>query len=531
MKHVFIGLATLLGSFLGLSQAARAQGSYVDDALLYSRQNPAGTARTLGLGGASTSLGGDYGSMNTNPAGLGLYTKSEFTFTPGVGIGNATTSMVANAASLGSGGGQQSTNSFNIASLGLVFTNRRADGDRSSNWRGGSFAIGFTRLADFNYGYRYRNVTDDAHSFYQFLREPGGNAQNSVTNAAYQSAVTDIYNQDQSGTYTNLDGLAYGNFLTSRQLVKDANGNTYYQLVIANPRSGQVQQDGIVQSKGSMSQFDLGYGGNYRDRLYIGGGVGIVSMNRTLTSTFGESQNGSENFHYDDYLKTTGTGINARLGIIVRPADAIRIGISAQTPTYISLTDTYQTTITVNQGYVQPGPQGQVYSNILSTSPGTYDYSVTLPFRANGGVTFLLSKYGFITGDVEYVNTAATRFNPNSNDTSTSFSDVNQTISSGYQNTVNLKVGAEGRFDIFRVRLGYARYGNPYAGGTLDRGQNYFTGGLGFRTKSFFLDAAEVYLGSSKDQYSPYSLYSAASPIASINANRATTTVTAGFLF
>ncbi|NML66006.1 hypothetical protein HHL22_12405 [Hymenobacter sp. RP-2-7] len=528
MKHVFIGLATLLCGFLGLSQAARAQGSYVDDALLYSRQNPAGTARTLGLGGASASLGGDYGSMTTNPAGLGLYTKSEFTFTPGVGIGNATTSMVANAASLNSGGGQQSANSFNIASIGLVFTNRRADNDASSAWRGGSFAIGFTRLADFNYGYRYRNYTDDNHSFYQFLREPGGYPQSSVLSSGYQNTLIDIDNQYTSGTYTNLDGLAYGSFVTGQlPYTKDANGNpTSYQVSINYPRSGQIQQDGVVQSKGALSQFDLGYGGNYRDRLYIGGGVGIVSVNRTLTSTFGESQNGTENFHYDDYLKTTGTGINARLGIIVRPADAIRIGVSAQTPTYISLTDSYQTTFTSNPSYVVG--QG---SNVLSTTPGTYDYSVTLPFRANGGLTFLFSKYGFITGDVEYVNTAATRFNPNSNDNTSSFSDVNQTISSGYQNTVNLKVGAEGRFDIFRVRLGYARYGNPYAGGTLDRGQNYFTGGLGFRTKSFFLDAAEVYLGSSKDQYAPYSLYSAASPIASINANRATTTVTAGFLF
>ena len=524
----------MLGGFLGFSQAARAQGSYVDDALLYSRQNPAGTARTLGLGGASTSLGGDYGSMNTNPAGLGLYTKSEFTFTPGVGIGNATTGIVANAASLSAGSVQQSTNTFHVASLGLVFTNRRADGDRSSDWRGGSFALGFTRLADFNYGYRYRNITDDAHSFYQFLREPGGNSQNSVTSASYQAAANDINNQFNTGTYTNLDGLAYGNYLTNQYTLKDASGkvitdgnnNPYYQVVIQNPRSGQVQQDGVVQSQGSLSQFDLGYGGNYRDRLYIGGGVGIVSMSRTLTSTFGESQNGVENFHYDDYLKTTGTGINARLGIIVRPADAVRIGLSAQTPTYIHLTDTYQTTLTSNPSYVAANN-----SNVLSTSPGNYDYSVTLPFRANGGLTFLFSKYGFITGDVEYVGYSQTRFNPNSNDTSTSFSDVNQAISGGYKNTVNLKVGLEGRFDIFRARLGYARYGNPYAAGSLDRSQNYITGGLGFRTKSFFLDAAEVYLVSSKDQYSPYSLYSAASPIASINANRATTSLTAGFLF
>ncbi|QKG54396.1 hypothetical protein [Hymenobacter sp. BRD67] len=51
MKHVFRSLATVLGSFLGLAYSAQAQGSYVDDALLYSRQGPAGTARVLGWEG------------------------------------------------------------------------------------------------------------------------------------------------------------------------------------------------------------------------------------------------------------------------------------------------------------------------------------------------------------------------------------------------------------------------------------------------------------------------------------------------
>jgi len=514
----------MLGGFLGLSQAAHAQGSYVDDALLYSRQNPAGTARTLGLGGASTSLGGDYGSMNTNPAGLGLYTKSEFTVTPGVGLGSSKSSIIANSASLAQQGLQQSANSFHIASIGLVFTNRRADGDQSSDWRGGSFSLGYTRLADFNYGFGYRNLTDDAHSFYQFLREPGGYPQNSFNSTGYQSTVNDIINQEQTGDYYNLDGLSYGSFLTDAKPV--SNTNTNKVITIRNPRTGEVQQDGVVQSKGSLSQFDLGYGGNYRDRLYIGGAIGIVSMNRTQTSTFGETQNGVDNFYYDDYLKTTGTGINARLGIIVRPADAIRLGASVQTPTYLRLTDVYSTTLTVNPAYIPNSA-----SNVLSTTPGSYDYSVTLPFRANGGATFLFNKYGFVTADVEYVGYSQTRFNTVGDDTSGSFGTDNETIRNNYKNTVNVKVGVEGRFDIFRARLGYARYGNPYSVGSLDRAQNYITGGLGFRTKSFFLDAAEVYLANTKDQYAPYTLNATASPVASISANRATTTVTAGFLF
>ncbi len=49
-----------------------AQGQYVSDALKYSQNFPAISARSLGMGGAFTSLGGDVSAALYNPAGLGL---------------------------------------------------------------------------------------------------------------------------------------------------------------------------------------------------------------------------------------------------------------------------------------------------------------------------------------------------------------------------------------------------------------------------------------------------------------------------
>ncbi|QKG54394.1 OmpP1/FadL family transporter [Hymenobacter sp. BRD67] len=224
-------------------------------------------------------------------------------------------------------------------------------------------------------------------------------------------------------------------------------------------------------------------------------------MNRTRTSTFSESTNGGEDFNFVETLKTTGTGINARLGLIYRVVDAVRLGASVQTPTYIHLTDTYGTTLTS-----QYSPPNQ--PNVFSTSIPGYDYSITTPFRANGGVTVLLSKYGFLTGDVEYLNYGASHFNTTDGSTDPYLDNSNAVIASGYRSVVNLRVGAEGRLDIFRVRAGYARYASPYAGtASYNRDQNYFTGGLGIRSKSFFVDVAGVYLAY-KDRYSPYTLVS-----------------------
>ncbi|TFZ67070.1 hypothetical protein E4631_08960 [Hymenobacter sp. UV11] len=552
MKHKFWGLAAMLGSFLTFSRAAYAQGGLAGDALLYMRQNPSGTARSLGLAGANVSLGADFGNLTSNPAGLGLFTKSEVSFTPGVGFGTTNAAQAANSAAVGTGSPSlsQTANSFHIASAGIVFANRRPDNDNTSDWRGGAFALGFTRLADFNQGLRYQNSTDDNHSFFQRLREPYNNGN--YTSADYQNNISDINNQYNTGNYQDIDGLAYGTGLVDHVAVPNPNPNprpdqaqgqtisragTPAPLDPTSPdyanapaalkaaRKGAITQTETIQTTGSLSQFDLGYGGNYRDRVYIGGGVGIVSLNRTRNSTFSESSGGDQDFVSTDYLKTTGTGINARLGVIVRAADALRLGASIQTPTYIRLTEQYSTSLTANAKYATTGTV-----NTLSTAPGTFDYSITTPFRANGGATVLLGKAGFLTGDIEYVGYSQAKFNTLDGSSDRGLNDGNYSIANNYRNVVNFRFGAEARLDVFRVRAGYAYYADPYKSSDFSRNQQYYTLGAGIRTKTFFVDVAGVYLNN-KDQYQPYSLAYVASPTVNQTINRFTASLTGGLIF
>src|SRR5688500_8666002 len=53
--------------------------SYAESALQFSRTALTGSARIQALGGAQIALGGDYSSALSNPAGLGLYNRSEVT--------------------------------------------------------------------------------------------------------------------------------------------------------------------------------------------------------------------------------------------------------------------------------------------------------------------------------------------------------------------------------------------------------------------------------------------------------------------
>src|ERR1035438_4467302 len=54
------------------------------DALRYSQMFPGGTARSMAMGDAFGALGGDFSCLSMNPAGIGLFRKNEFTFTPSI---------------------------------------------------------------------------------------------------------------------------------------------------------------------------------------------------------------------------------------------------------------------------------------------------------------------------------------------------------------------------------------------------------------------------------------------------------------
>lgn len=530
MKRKFWGLATVLGGCLIISQVVQAQvqNNYVDNALLYTRQNPGGTARTLGLGGAGSTLGADFGSISSNPAGLGFYTKSEITFTPGLGYGRTSSSQVANTAAQGTSFPEQAqtANSFHVANAGVVFTSDQLDDKNPRAWRGGSFALGFTRLADFNQVVGYQAITDDNHSLFQLFREP--NCQTDYTTTEYQNATRKISQQfidskTAGSQYYNLDGLAYGTGLAKQVHLLNphtgsAKGDSVHRIVTPL-RSGNITQRELVESNGSLSQFDLGYGGNFRNKLYIGGGIGIVSMNRTRTSTFSEESNASQDIILQDVVKTIGTGFNARLGFIYLVNNALRIGASVQTPTFLRLNDLHSITLT-NVKFPVSGD-----STTLSTMPNTVVYDMTLPFRATGGATLLLGKHGLLTGDVEYVGYSQARLKTLDGSFDAGVTEGNSAITTTYRNVVNVRVGAEGKFDILRARLGYARSANPYLNSTLNRTQNYFTAGLGVRAKFYFVDLAGVYL-STNEQYQPYTLASAEVGMPAVTRNAPTINIT-----
>ena len=527
-RILWLSLALVAG------QAGHAFAQGASDALRYSRQQFGGPARTQGIAGANVALGADFGNLTSNPAGLGLFQKSELHFAPGVGIGQSDSRI--------SGGTGASTNenknSFHIGSAGVVFATRKADSE-AGEWRGGALALGFTRLTDFNMSTNYQGSFGlEKGSYLERLQPQAGVRDQNYYNALDAQVTANRYTSDL--------GLAYGAYLANISTYRRGSRAGTDSAVVLRKQGSQINQSELIINSGSVSQFDIGYGASYRDRLYIGGAIGIVSSNFTQNRTLTESDNDPtthfQSLTSSSQLRTKGSGFNARLGVIVRALDNVRFGASVQTPTFMRLSDTYSESLV---GTFSATGTDRVPKDLpVGTGPkvsmptNDYDYTLTTPFRANGGVAITLGKHGFVTGDVEYVGYRQARLHndPNgANGDDYTFTNENADVQRLYKNTVNLRFGAEGRFDVFRVRAGYARYGDPYqADASNERAQNFYTAGLGLRQGSFFLDAAAVY-STFGQSYSPYHVYDAKgvdiAPLIKTDATRYTTTVTAGIVF
>ncbi|GAA4379159.1 hypothetical protein [Hymenobacter koreensis] len=503
MKRYYFALA-----LLGLASHAFAQSEA--DALRFSRTQFGGSARTQAIGGATTALGADVGNLSGNPAGLGLFQRSEFTFTPGFGLANTKTSGLGTSVS-------DERNSLHVANLAVVLANRLPDDDHTSDWRSGALGIGFTRTNDFNTQFRYSGAVDDRASVYQRFREP-------------RIDTTAIFRQYDRDQYYDLDALAYGALITNVR----ANGEVY--IPTALQRAGVITQSGVVTSSGAQTQFDIAYGASYRDKLYLGGALGIVTTRynetRELTETDADPTTSFNSLTQRDEDQFRGSALNLRIGAIYRLSDWVRLGATVHTPTFGSQTISYTTSLrtTFSPALRLTNNQTTAGENV-AIEPGEFSYRLNTPWRASGGVAVVAGKYGFFSGDVEYVDYSSARLQDDPNDDFNDNFDIeNQAIEENYRPAVNVRLGAEGRFDVFRVRAGYARYGDPFANSDFDRTQQFFTGGVGLRQKNLFLDLAGVYTKSDRF-YQPYTLASDLQPRVQVQNNRFTTTVTLGVQF
>ncbi len=438
------------------------------DALRYSRILYGGSARFQGLGGAFGAVGADFSSIATNPAGLGLFTSSEMTFSPSIRMENSYSdyNMETNR-----------DNKFNVGmdNLGLVF-HLTGNDKRSSGFKGFNIAIGMNRQNDFNNRIFMEGTNNKSSLLTQYV-----NILNNTPGGVITQMINDQYPFDIALAF-NSDLIFYDT--VNHKYANDA------------PLGGLIQSK-LVTTEGSINEFDIAFGANYNDRLYIGATIGIPVIRYYENTQYREIKNDTavhyfRSMTFNQELETHGTGINLKLGLIYRPADWVRIGAAIHTPTYYgNMRDSWNSEMTGEFG------DSISFSNSQSSPLGSFDYQLTTPFRVIGSVAFIIGKVGLVSGEYEYVNYSQSSFSASNE----SFFDVNTNIKNKYKSPLNLRFGTEWRIQNFLLRGGFGYYGSPYQSGINSSEMVVASFGWGYRVQHFFFDMTYRWSQIKEDYY------------------------------
>jgi hypothetical protein len=479
-----LALAVLLLAQNGYSQ------SYAETAMMFTRTKPTGSARILGMGGAQISLGGDFSSAYSNPAGLGMYNRSEFSFTPGYALVKTNGDYLSGEQMLSEGNANEVSN-LNVTGLGIAISRELRGGLVR-----GTFAVTMSRTNNFYRTAQYEGLNQNSSLIDYFLEDAAGGTPDQFKSGG------DLYNTDSE--------LAYNNYLIGERTILDPNNDptTYFTDV-----SGMPYQQELIQQQGRQSQWNFSYGANFRDLFYFGAGVGIASINYTAEKSYREEFEDDPISHYtlDESLQIRGSGINLTLGAIARPADFVRIGLSVVTPTYYSVTDTWSADMSSSWKDFEYTPGEFINEESASTDAVVSEYNLSTPWRLSAGASVLFGKSGMLTMDVERVNYAKAKYE--SNLPGVSYTTDNDRIKSLYKPVMNVRLGGELRLSSFRLRGGVGAMGDPYAEkqNGIDQAIYSASGGLGYRSDKFFIDFAYVH-SFTNSSYRPYTIKAGGSP-------------------
>nr|MBC7611549.1 outer membrane protein transport protein [Pseudopedobacter sp.] len=464
---------------------------YSGDAFRFSQFSNSGTARFDALGGNKSAVGGDLSSLYGNPAGLGMFTKSEFNLTPSLNLRNGDITFSGNQKSY-------SGNNADLNNVGVVFhTLTSKTSDTKKGLLSLNFGIGYQRKNTFKNDFNFKGTSN-------------------------LNGISDFFTEN-----SNREGLSPTN------LVSEANYAAYYSF-LTNYKGGKYQnityadadQAYTVRRSGGGSSIDFSFGANVSNKVFLGASLGLASFKYTSiekTNEIGLYINPSNNATKDynvDYTRnfdSNGSGINLKLGLILKPVNEFRIGLSFESPTWYSVTDNYTEELYDNK---------QSYSGKDSYP---FEYKLNTPLKLNGGLAYFFGSKGFISADVGFVDYSNIRFKSNDNTVSQT---TNNNIQKNYKNVINYSVGGEYNVNnSLLLRLGYKSDGNPYYNlDNKDFTANSYSGGFGYRFGVYYFDLALIN-SNAKLYYSNYTLNSGNEPIATINTRRNTISLTFGLRF
>ena len=455
-----------------------------------------GTARYVGMGGAMEALGADVSTIGSNPAGIGLFRRSQLSVSGGL-------LMQSNGKEYGDG--KKTNASFD--QIGFVYTTRASRG------------------SNLNFGFNYTKGKN-----FDFLLNASGKLGNgSQNNQSYLKHVLgsenyggfDVRKKDDayigfaspqanfvSWTWNQLDYLYFNT------LLPDATTAGKFNNYLADSYTFDKASTGYV------GNYDFNISGSIQDQFYLGLTFGLKDVHYDSESRYNERlSNGIGDVSVLDIRRITGTGFDITAGIIVRPiaSSPFRIGAYVKTPTWYDLTTSNVTRIDRNTNTGGKNDRGEV--------PNSYDYKLWTPWKFGLSLGHTVGNYLALglTYEFEDHSTLDSRINDGGYyneyygtyyETSSADKSMNKHTKQALKGVSTLKMGAEYKpTSNLALRLGYnyisPKYnkdaqkdptivspGSAYSSSTdfvnWDS-TNRFTFGIGYQINKFNVDLAYQY--------------------------------------
>lgn len=472
------------------------------DAYKYSSSDLSGTARSMGMGGAFGALGGDISAMSTNPAGLAVYRSSEVVTTLSLSSIGTKTNWFGNKED----NNRVKFDFDNIAYVGYFPT---GNDEGLVSW---NFGISYNRLKNFRRNYSMTAVGGTNYSLSDYTA--------TVANLeGYMAGKLENRKDHDPYAEPNIDWLSILGYNAGYMREYNDNNQLYYSTFTNQDGSGFPMSSAnlVVSERGYIDQYNIAFGMNISDIFMLGGTVKITDLDYNQQSYYTEIfDNGSSLTLGNDQdgvngLSTDGTGYGFNIGVIVRPADYLRLGVAYNSPTWYKMTDYYRSGASADT----PEFTEEVWAHTPDQAAGDYEYRT--PDKWIFSAAAIIGQYGLISVDYELTNYKRMKLY---------YADgvakdiTNDRIENAFGMGNTIRVGAEAKITPqFAVRVGGGWTGSPltssYKNGsqeiitggtiphfTLDQSMSYYTVGLGYRfTPSFYADLACVFRTLKEDAY------------------------------
>lgn len=474
----------ILLPLLAVVFVAQAQDTYMNERLTNNSSDVIGTARYVGMGGALGALGADMSVISWNPAGIGLYRKNDIALTFGGTWGK---SSIAEE--------NRGTGTFDQA--GFVY-NMKIDSETCPYV---NFSFNFQKKINFN------------QNFYASNGNLGGLSQMDQL-----SQLTKVY--------IDWKDLPYN--LVGHTLLNNGGGFFFDETDFSN-QFRSTRNAYTHHSEGSLQAFDFNLSTNISNRAFLGLTVGVDNMRYRGWNNYSET--GGDYGLHDYGINLHGTGVNVKLGAIVRPfADSpFRIGFAVETPTWYRLTRT---------SYFY------FYDDKISTpeDKSCFDFNIRSPWKVRASIGSTVGSFLAWDVDYEYGAYAGTSmgypdvyYNDGTTSGNNKDVDMNQQTRDNMRGTHTLRTGIEVKpIKALAFRMGYNLSTSAYNKNisfdqyNLDsKAMNYATStsymrmgttniitlGMGYQIKNFYIDLAYKIRSQTADFYAFDTNFTSTDPI------------------